>query len=309
MALGLVVVMGVSGSGKSTIGRLLADALGVPYLEGDDVHSPENVERMRTGHALTDEQRHDWLETLSARLGSACRNGQGLVVSCSALKRSYRDVLRRGAPQLRLVHLKAERTLLANRIAKRQGHYMPVSLLDSQFATLEPPGADEAALTYDVSRPPSEVVQSVMAALALRPHGDATDLLQEPKSMSTFTKLVLFTDTDGRARFRQESIALTEGTPQARLSVLYASGGYQLRQSPVGFRSQFHCTGAAQWLFVLSGQMEIGLQDGTSRVFGPGDHFYSADLLPEGATFDAALHGHWSRQVGPDPLVTLFVRG
>jgi hypothetical protein len=84
---------------------------------------------------------------------------------------------------------------------------------------------------------------------------------------------------------------------------------YQLRQSPVGFRSSFHCTGSPQWLFVLRGQMEIGLQDGSSRVFGPGDHFYSADTLPEGATFDPAVHGHWSRQVGPEPLVTLFVRG
>ena len=127
--------------------------------------------------------------------------------------------------------------------------------------------------------------------------------------MSRFTKVVLFTDSDGRARFRDESIALSEGSPQAMLSALFASAGYQLRESPVGFRSQFHCTGTAQWLFVLRGQMEIGLQDGSSRVFGPGDHFYSADLLPQGASFDAALHGHWSRQVGPDRLVTLFVRG
>ena len=118
MTFALVVVMGVSGSGKSTIGRMLADALLVPYLEGDDVHSPENVARMRGGNALTDEQRREWLETLSARLAQARRDGQGLVVSCSALKRSYRDVLRRGAPQLRLVHLQAERALLAKRSAK-----------------------------------------------------------------------------------------------------------------------------------------------------------------------------------------------
>ena len=127
--------------------------------------------------------------------------------------------------------------------------------------------------------------------------------------MTDFTKTVLFTDADGRAKFREESVALSEGTPQAALSPLMASGGYQLRQSPVGFRSSFHCTGSPQWLFVLRGQMEIGLQDGSSRVFGPGDHFYSADTLPEGATFDPAVHGHWSRQVGPEPLVTLFVRG
>ena len=127
--------------------------------------------------------------------------------------------------------------------------------------------------------------------------------------MTIFTKTVLFTDADGRAKFREEPVALSEGTPQAALSPLMASGGYQLRQSPVGFRSSFHCTGSPQWLFVLRGQMEIGLQDGSSRVFGPGDHFYSADTLPEGATFDPAVHGHWSRQVGPEPLVTLFVRG
>jgi hypothetical protein len=127
--------------------------------------------------------------------------------------------------------------------------------------------------------------------------------------MSTFHQVVLFTDTDGHARFREEMLPLTEGTPAARLSPLMASGGYQLRESPVGFRSNFHCTGAPQWLFVLQGQMEIGLQDGSARVFGPGQHFYSADTLPEGATFNPALHGHRSRQLGQDPLVTLFVRG
>lgn len=127
--------------------------------------------------------------------------------------------------------------------------------------------------------------------------------------MSQFNKVVLYTDSDGRAKFREEVVPLTEGTPAARLSPLMASGGYQLRQSPVGFRSTFHCTGAPQWLFVLQGQMEIGLQDGSSRVFGPGDHFYSADTLPEGTTFDPTVHGHWSRQVGNEPLVTLFVRG
>jgi hypothetical protein len=127
--------------------------------------------------------------------------------------------------------------------------------------------------------------------------------------MTTFTRVVLFTDTDGRARFREEPIPLDQGTPQSQLSALMASGGYQLRHSPVGFRSQFHVSPHPQWVFILGGQMEIGLQDGSSRVFSPGEHFYSADMLPEGATFDASVHGHWSRQVGSDPLVTLFVRG
>lgn len=124
-----------------------------------------------------------------------------------------------------------------------------------------------------------------------------------------FVQVQLVTDTDGRARFREQRIALTEGQPQARLSALMPSGGLQLRMSPVGFRSEFHCTGTPQWVFILSGQMEIGLQDGSSRVFGPGQHFYSADTLPPGAAFDASVHGHWSRQLGPEPLVTAFVRG
>jgi hypothetical protein len=128
-------------------------------------------------------------------------------------------------------------------------------------------------------------------------------------SMAAFTKVVLYTAADGRARWRDESVALTEGKPQARLSPLMASAGYQLRESPPGFRSEFHCTENPQWVFILRGRMEIGLQDGSSRVFTPGEHFYSADVLPAGATFDAQLHGHWSRQVGDEPLVTLFVRG
>jgi hypothetical protein len=127
--------------------------------------------------------------------------------------------------------------------------------------------------------------------------------------MTTFTQITLFTDTDGIARFRESAIALDEGTPAAMLSKLAPSGGYQLRQSPVGFRSQFHVTVTPQWVFILQGQMEIGLRDGTSRVFAPGDHFFSDDTVPAGATFDPAVHGHWSRQVGDEPLITLFVRG
>jgi hypothetical protein len=126
--------------------------------------------------------------------------------------------------------------------------------------------------------------------------------------MAEFTKVILFTDVDGRARFREEQVRLGEGSPQAMLSQVFACAGYQLRMSPVGFRSQFHCTPTPQWVFILSGRMEIGLQDGSTRVFGPGEHFYSADTLPAGATFDPAAHGHWSRQDGPLPLQTLFVK-
>jgi hypothetical protein len=126
--------------------------------------------------------------------------------------------------------------------------------------------------------------------------------------MTHFTQVVLFTDGDGRARFRDEQVPLTEGNPQSMLSALMPSGGFQLRHSPVGFRSQFHVSPHPQWVLILQGQMQIGLQDGTSRVFKPGQHFYSADLLPEGATFDPAVHGHWSCQVGDEPLQTAFVR-
>jgi hypothetical protein len=127
--------------------------------------------------------------------------------------------------------------------------------------------------------------------------------------MSSLTKVTLYTDTDGRAKFKESQVALTEGSPAAMLSALMPSGGLQLRMSPVGFRSQFHCSTTPQWLFVLSGVMEIGLQDGSSRTFASGDHFYSDDTLPAGATFDPKVHGHWSRQVGAQPLVTAFVRG
>jgi hypothetical protein len=127
--------------------------------------------------------------------------------------------------------------------------------------------------------------------------------------MTHFSQIVLFTDADGRARFREDAIALDQGSPQSMLSQVFASGGYQLRTSPVGFRSSFHCTGSPQWCFILGGQMEIGLQGDVSRIFKPGEHFYSADVLPQGATFDPAIHGHWSRQVGEEPLITLFVRG
>ena len=123
-----------------------------------------------------------------------------------------------------------------------------------------------------------------------------------------FTRVELFTDSDGRARFRERQLPLDHGTDASRLSEVFASGGYQLRRSPVGFRSQFHCTDTPQWVFILGGQMEIGLQDGSSRVFNAGQHFHSADHLPRGVGFDPKVHGHWSRQVGDQPLLTLFVR-
>jgi gluconokinase len=166
----LIVVMGVSGCGKSTVGQLLAQALGAPYVEGDDLHSPENVERMRSGVALNDAQRQDWLQALAARLAAAQVQARPLVVSCSALKRSYRDILRSGAPDLWLVHLHGTPQVLAARAAQRQGHYMPVSLLDSQFATLEIPGDDERVMRFDVTLDPLDIVRGTVAALQAGGH-------------------------------------------------------------------------------------------------------------------------------------------
>ncbi len=126
--------------------------------------------------------------------------------------------------------------------------------------------------------------------------------------MSTFKNIVLYTDIDGLAKFREEDIALPGGSAKAMLSGLLPSNGFQVRQSPPGVSSDFHCTTTAQWLVVLRGEMEIGLRDGTTRIFKAGDHFFSNDLLPEGAEFDSTLHGHRSRVVGNTPLETLFVR-
>jgi hypothetical protein len=123
-----------------------------------------------------------------------------------------------------------------------------------------------------------------------------------------FTKVVLYTDRDGRAKWRDEKIARDEGNPQSMLSKIFAATGYQLRYSPVGFRSQWHCTPQPQWVFILAGEMEIGLQDGSTRLFHAGEHFFSADTLPPGATFDEKVHGHWSAQRGPRALETLFLK-
>lgn len=118
----------------------------------------------------------------------------------------------------------------------------------------------------------------------------------------------LFTDADGCARFRERRVPLDQGTPASSLSALAPSGGWQLRMSPPGFASDFHCTTTPQWLVVLQGRMVIGLRDGTRRVFGPGEFFFSNDTLPPGAVFDPAVHGHCSALQGDEPLHTLFVR-
>ena len=126
--------------------------------------------------------------------------------------------------------------------------------------------------------------------------------------MPTFIQVELITDTDGKARFIERGLPLDQGSEQARLSQILPAEGLQLRHSPVGFRSDFHCTTAPQWVFILSGLMDIGLQDGQVRRFAAGMHFLSADTLPAGVAFDARVHGHWSCQAGDEPLVTLFVK-
>ena len=155
--------MGVCGCGKSTVGQQLATARGVEFVEGDLFHPAENVARMAAGIALTDTDRQGWLAALADRLAAARGAGRGLVRSCSALKRSYRDMLRRGAPELLFVHLPGSRELLAARMADRPGHYMPASLLDGQLAILEATGPDENALTFDVAQAPESIVAALMA--------------------------------------------------------------------------------------------------------------------------------------------------
>jgi gluconokinase len=163
-----IVVMGVSGCGKSTVGRRLAQGLGLRFVEGDELHPPRNVALMAAGTPLTDADRHDWLETIATALAQAAAQGQGLVVSCSALKRRYRDQLRRAAPDTVFVHLHGPTALLASRLQSRAGHYMPPTLLQSQLDTLEPPGVDEAVLVHDITPPPEAIVAALLPQMAHR---------------------------------------------------------------------------------------------------------------------------------------------
>lgn len=159
---GLYVVMGVSGSGKSSIGAGFARALDVDFVEGDEYHSAENVKRMSSGIPLTDDDRGRWLRSLAARIREAKDAGTGLVLSCSALKRSYRDILRADARELRFIFLKGERALIAERMAGRPGHYMPPSLLESQFITLEEPLPEEDVWLCDIRQTPQDLVAALV---------------------------------------------------------------------------------------------------------------------------------------------------
>lgn len=157
------VVMGVSGCGKSTVGQALAAANGVPFVEGDEFHPPANVAKMSAGMALDDADRADWLLALQAQIRAAAQRGEGLVVSCSALKRRYRDLLRQGDPALRFAHLHGPKELIAARMQARVDHYMPTSLLDSQFSALEPLQADEAGIQLNIASPPADLVAQIRA--------------------------------------------------------------------------------------------------------------------------------------------------
>ena len=162
----LVVVMGVCGSGKTVIGSHLAERLGLPFIEGDDLHPPANVAKMSSGIPLTDHDRWPWLDEIAAALNRERRSGRGAIAACSALKRAYRDRLRsRTDGPIRFVLLDGPRKHLASRMARRTGHFMPISLLDSQLAILEKPDPDEGALHLDFGRPVAELVEDAVAAL------------------------------------------------------------------------------------------------------------------------------------------------
>lgn len=161
--MGRYVVMGVAGAGKSLIGAAFARALGVDFVEGDAYHPPENVARMSAGVPLTDDDRLGWLHALATRLGVAADADEGLVLACSALKRTYRDLLRARDPSVRFVFLDGAPALIAHRLSRRRGHYMPASLLESQLATLEVPSPDEGAWTCDISASPEAIVTTLVA--------------------------------------------------------------------------------------------------------------------------------------------------
>lgn len=161
----MLVLMGVSGCGKSTIAALLAGRLGWPFAEGDDLHPAKNVAKMRSGRPLTDADRRPWLEHIAGWIDEQVSLERSAIVTCSALKRSYRDLLRRD--EVTFVYLRGDRNQIAARLATRHEHFMPAALLDSQFADLEPPSPDEHALTVDIGSTPADLADEIVAALGL----------------------------------------------------------------------------------------------------------------------------------------------
>jgi gluconokinase len=164
-----LVIMGVSGSGKTTVGTALARRLGVPYADADDFHSPDNVAKMSAGVPLDDADRLPWLRAVGAWLAE--HDGSGCVVGCSALRRRYRDVLRDAAPKTRFLHLDGPPEVVKERVAARSDHFMPASLVDSQFETLEPLEPDEPGVVLDLAAPVEESVETAVAALTRQDPG------------------------------------------------------------------------------------------------------------------------------------------
>jgi len=160
--------MGVSGCGKSTLGALLAERLGWPFEDGDGFHPAANVEKMRAGTPLTDDDRRPWLDAIAARIAAARKEGRGVVIACSALRRAYRDRLRDGHADLRFLHLTGDPALIMARQAARTGHYMPASLIASQFATLEPPDTEADVIDLDIEPEPPTILDRAVAALRRR---------------------------------------------------------------------------------------------------------------------------------------------
>ena len=164
-----IVVMGVSGSGKTTTGTALAQRLGWPFTEGDAFHPATNVAKMAAGHPLTDEDRAPWLQALAGELAKAEARGQSSVMGCSSLKRAYRDILRSGAPRVRFLHVHGTREILTDRLGHREGHFFPPKLLDSQLATLEMLGEDEDGVVIDMALSIEKQVEAALHLLALSP--------------------------------------------------------------------------------------------------------------------------------------------
>lgn len=164
----IVVVMGVSGSGKTTVASLLAERLGCAFRDGDDLHPRENVEKMRNGTPLTDADRFPWLQAIGRQVDAWREKGEAGVVTCSALKRAYRDIVVGNRPDVALVYLKGTQALIHGRLKARTSHFMPVGLLDSQFATLQEPAEDERPIVVDIGPEPSRIVEEIVRRLATR---------------------------------------------------------------------------------------------------------------------------------------------